>query len=196
MNKSPHLRLAQDYWTHHLPSKSFVIDATCGNGHDTLFLVQHFEDGLLIGLDIQSQAIENTTNLLRQSIPESHLSRIQLYQMSHENIDSLKLSKDPQLIVFNLGYLPGGDKKITTQMDSTLISLQKCTHLLANDGAISITCYPGHAEGKKEEGAILRWAENLSPSDWQICHHRWINRPLSPSLFWIQKKGIPRLLNP
>jgi hypothetical protein len=87
--------------------------------------------------------------------------------------------------VYNLGYLPGGKKSITTQTDTTLESVKLSLELLADDGAISITCYPGHEEGAREEKELLAFAETLSSKEWNVCQHKWLNRPRSPSLLWL-----------
>jgi methylase of polypeptide subunit release factors len=172
--RSPHINLAQSYWKKHLKSTDLAIDATCGNGHDTLFLSQLCK---VIGLDIQPSAIENTKNLVGAAA--------ELHLLSHEWIDTLGVS--PNLIVYNLGYLPKGDKSITTKLESTLISIRKSLEILVPGGALSITCYPGHDEGLREEEAILKWANELPFAEWSACHHRWLNRPRSPSLLWIVK---------
>jgi len=140
--------LAKKYWQEHLNKGDLAIDATCGNGHDTLFLSKLCT---VIGLDIQTQAIQNTEALL-----ESHGVTAVLERIDHQNIDSIPLPLAPRLIVYNLGYLPGGDKSVTTLTKTTLISLEKALHLLADDGAISIVCYPGHEEGKLEEEELLK----------------------------------------
>ncbi len=185
---SPHLSLAHAYWKELLCAGGIAIDATCGNGHDTMILAElllTYPESLLFGLDIQQSALNKTSALLQSAIPASHFARVSLHQLCHGNIDRLPLPASPRLIVYNLGYLPGGDKTITTQTPTTLQSLQKAADLLAPHGAISVTCYPGHLEGEKEESAILNWARQLPHAKWQICHHRWVNRQASPSLFWI-----------
>ncbi|MBF8262368.1 MAG: putative rRNA methylase [Parachlamydiales bacterium] len=186
---SPHLSLAHAYWKNHLRPGDTAIDATCGNGHDMLVLAQILlEDpsSLLIGLDIQSAALANTSSLLERSIPASHMARVLLQRHSHADLAQIPLPNPVRLIVYNLGYLPGADKKITTQTETTLSSLKIAASLLAQDGALSITCYPGHEEGAREETAILDWAKQLAPNRWQICHHCWINRKASPTFFWIR----------
>jgi hypothetical protein len=188
-NHSAHIILAHTYWKEHLRPGDVAIDATCGNGRDTLMLAQillECPDSLLIGLDIQPAALEKTALLLKKSLPDSYLSRVLLHRLCHAQIDSIPLPIQPRLIVYNLGYLPGSDKTITTQTPTTLQSLQKGALLLASDGAISITCYPGHPEGEKEELEILAWTQLLNPAKWLVCHHRWVNRSASPSLFWIR----------
>jgi hypothetical protein len=177
--RSPHLSLAQKYWKGLLKIDDLAIDATCGNGHDTLFLS---ELCTVVGLDIQMIAIQNTEILLAK-----HQRKALLYQISHEAIDTLPLPCPPKLVVYNLGYLPKGDKTITTKSETTLESLIKSFNILPKGGALSVTCYPGHEEGFREEKMIVEWARYLPRDKSSVCYHQWINRPNSPSLLWISK---------
>lgn len=175
---SPHLTLAKNYWKGHLKPSDLAIDATCGNGHDTLFLSEICH---VIGLDIQNQAISSTEALMQR-----HEKKAILHRMSHDQIDTLPLPHPPRLIVYNLGYLPHGDKSIVTKTETTLESVKKSLEILAPDGAISITCYPGHEEGEREEKALIGFVERL-PAQWSVCLHKWLNRPKAPSLIWITR---------
>jgi SAM-dependent methyltransferase len=177
MNK-PHLLLAKDYWRRHLKPGDFAIDATCGNGHDTLFLSQLLSEGLVFGIDIQEAALQKTEKLLGGA------KNVQLFRQSHA--DPIPVPKPPRLVVYNLGYLPGGDKSITTMTGSTLQSIRQSLSLLDAGGAISITCYPGHHEGMLEESKILAFIKNL-----KYTYHQWDSAPITtghrrPSLLWIQ----------
>lgn len=174
---SPHLQLAKEIWKNFLNKSDLAIDATCGNGHDTLFLS---ELCFVIGLDIQPEAIQNTQNLLTRNGKKAPLHRI-----SHEKIDELTLPYPPKLIVYNLGYLPRGDKTITTKTETTLQSVKKGLELLSIGGALSITCYPGHEEGAREEKFLEEWVKVLPSEKWLVCHHKWPNRKGAPSLLWI-----------
>ncbi|MDE3055506.1 MAG: class I SAM-dependent methyltransferase [Verrucomicrobiota bacterium] len=178
--RTPHLSLAKSYWKSLIQPGDFVIDATCGNGQDTLFLAS-LPVSSLFAIDLQEVAIEKAKKNLA-----GH--PVEFFCMSHEAIDQLPSSKPPKLIVYNLGYLPGSDKSIITKKESTLLSVNKSLILLAEGGALSITCYPGHEGGEEEEKALLAWAQELPPHEWEVRHHRWLNRPLrAPSLLWIQK---------
>lgn len=169
----PHISLAQSYWRAHLRPNDFALDMTCGNGHDTRFLSECLPQGLIYAFDIQEQAIQNTRAVVGE--------RVKIFHRSHDDLPPLP--SPPRLIVYNLGYLPGGDKSIVTRAETTVRSLDKCLKLLAVDGAISITCYPGHDEGCLEEAAVLEWAKNL-PQKWSVCFHQWLNRERAPSLLW------------
>ena len=185
---APHLALAKSYWKSHLKAGDIAIDATCGNGHDTLFLSELLLSdpaSSVFSFDIQPDAIQNTEMLLKRHLSPDHFRRVLLHRRSHLELNAIPLPFSPRLIVYNLGYLPGGNKSLTTETDTTLESVKLSLDLLADDGAISITCYPGHAEGAKEEKALLAFAETLPSKEWAVCFHRWINRPRSPSLLWI-----------
>lgn len=187
---SYHLDLAKNYWKNFLQDEDIIIDATCGNGHDSLFLAQKFlknEKGLLFCFDIQESAINNTLSLLQENLSKEILKRIVLYNYSHEDLNKY-IKQDVNLIVYNLGYLPKGDKSITTQTNTTLNSIKSALSLLGKRGAICIMCYPGHEEGQKEEKAILEFTKTLDPKSYNLCYHSWVNRKFSPTLFWIEKQ--------
>lgn len=188
---SSHLTLAHDYWKYIATIGDTVIDATCGNGHDTYVLAQivlNNTQGTVIAYDIQEAALINTEKKLRQSIPLPHYERIRFVQGCHSQFPTDCSLGSVKLIVYNLGYLPGGDKTKTTHLETTLNSLQRALGLIMPGGAITVTCYPGHAEGKKEEDAILTWVATLSLKEWNICYHQWPNRKQGPSLLLILKK--------
>jgi len=170
-----HLDLAHQIWAKAAKPGDWAIDATCGNGHDTAFLAKHFAG--VIALDIQEQALENTRKLVQDC------NNVHLFHQSHETFPALP--HPIRLIVYNLGYLPGGDKQLTTQASSTLMSIQNALRLAQS--LISITCYPGHPEGQREEEAILDFCQDLPPDMWNVSFHSFRNRIKAPSLVVIQK---------
>jgi SAM-dependent methyltransferase len=179
-----HLLLAQKYWKNLLKPIDNVIDATCGNGKDSLFLKKLICKGKLFCLDIQKKAIENTHILLKKENVD--FKNIFLIKKSHE--DFSYIPKIPiKLIVYNLGYLPKSDKTITTKTKTTLKSIKNALNLIEKDGGISITCYPGHLEGQKEENALIYFLSTLNSKNLNICYHKWINKKNSPTLIWIKK---------
>lgn len=183
------LDLAHNYWQQLLKPGDCVIDATSGNGHDTLFLAKLIlsdEKGHIIALDIQQQAVENTRQLLKDNL-KGLPGNISTYRQCHSTFPSFLEKESVALIVYNLGYLPGGNKSLTTLSDTTLKSLEAASSLIAPGGAISITCYPGHAAGKPEEELALHFAATLNPQEWSSCHHKWLNRKNAPSLILIQR---------
>lgn len=122
-----------------LSDGDLAVDATVGNGNDTLFLAKLVGNGHVIGFDIQEAAIKNTQNLLYQY---GYYDRVSLYKLGHENMDKV-VKQSVKAIMFNLGYLPKGDHKIITQPETTLKALKKSLILLKKGGILSVVVYPG-----------------------------------------------------
>lgn len=160
-------------------NKGLAVDATLGNGHDTIFLSTTFER--VISMDIQSQAIDRYKETYNSS-------NVNLVCDSHANIDKY-VSGGLDCVMYNLGYWPGGDKNITTLAHSSLESLQKSLQLLNPGGIISIALYVGHDEGLKEENFIMKFVEGLPKDTYGVMLHKYINRSeVSPRLIIIEKK--------
>jgi hypothetical protein len=184
MLHSEHLFLAHKYWKELLLPTDKAIDATLGNGHDTLFLVQTLPNGKVFSFDVQNKALENAKKILKQNF--ASLENVFFFLKSHEDFTFLK-DETINLVVYNLGYLPGGDKSLTTKVSSTLKSVEEALSLITSGGAISITCYRGHEEGALEEKALLQMVKNLPSSKYSVCYHEWVNKTNAPSLIWIRK---------
>lgn len=182
----PHLKLAHDHWKQIVEEGAILIDATCGNGNDSLFLAK-LNPSILYCIDVQAEALAATKELLSEKITQDEMKHIKLIQGSHASFPKVIHPGTVKLIVYNLGYLPGGDKAKSTMTETTLESLGNAIQLVCNGGMISVTCYPGRPEGEKEEGQVLSFASNLDRKEWTCCHHRWINKPKSPTLLLIKK---------
>jgi predicted methyltransferase len=163
----------------------FVIDATLGNGYDTQFLAKKVGyDGGVYAFDIQKESIEQSIRLLEK---QQLLSRVIFTQSCHskmlEHVQVTKLGKI-KAVVFNLGYLPGGDKKIITQPDSTLSALKQAHLCLSDDGIISLIAYRGHDGGQREFEEIQKLTEK---ENWSVQKKPSSQAPDSPVLFLIGK---------
>lgn len=178
-----------------LHDRAIAIDATCGNGHDTLFLASE-KVAMLYAIDIQEEALESTRRRLIAELDEEHFRKVSFQQRCHSTFPEEIKAGTVSLIVYNLGYLPSGDKSKTTLALTTLQSLNAALLLLCHGGVISITCYPGHPQGELEEQELLKFSSMLDPSEWSCCHHRWTNRKKSPSLLLIQRCIGLGLLSP
>jgi|ERR1700722_680707 len=186
-----HLDLAHHYWERLLQKGGWTIDATCGNGKDTLKLAEFLtgKPGGIIAIDVQQAALEKTMELLRIHLSQEESDRIHPFCQSHATFPLLAKEHPIQLIVYNLGYLPGSDKQLTTMTSSTLESVRNGLDLIGSGGAVCITCYPGHEEGRREEQELLRELTSLDAAAWNICYHTFPNRTLAASLFFIQRMG-------
>ncbi len=146
-----------------------AIDATVGNGHDTLFLARAVgEGGTVYGFDIQEAALDTAWRRLQEAGLER---RVSLYHAGHEAMAVVlpaSVQGRVKVVMFNLGYLPGGDKQRTTGIATTLAALEQARSLLAPGGAISVLAYTGHPGGREEAEAVKTWAQGLSPDYYQV----------------------------
>ena len=150
-----------------------VIDATAGNGHDTVFLAEKVgSNGQVWAFDIQQSALMTT----RQRLEKRQLQQqVRLIHDSHEYMNQY-VNTGVRAIMFNLGYLPGGDKVLTTNVASSLQAIKIGLSSLMQGGLISIVLYPGHEAGQKETEAILSWAKQLSQQQVAVLQYGFINR--------------------
>ncbi|MGL4763188.1 MAG: tRNA (mnm(5)s(2)U34)-methyltransferase [Sarcina sp.] len=155
-----------------------AIDATLGNGHDTDFLKDLFEE--VYSFDIQEKA----TSFYK----EKNFDNVTVILDSHEHFNKY-IEKNVDCIVYNLGYLPGASKYITTKMDSTIRSIESGLELLKANGIMFIVMYPGHEEGAREKDSILKLAKSLNTKHFGVLYQEFINRPNNPPcLLVIEKK--------
>lgn len=184
------LKLAHDAVESALEDGCIAIDATVGNGHDTLFLAQSVgENGRVYGFDVQARAIENTRDRL---VKAGLWSRVTLFHSSHADMRGVlpsPLQGMVSTVMFNLGYLPGGDKSTITQGESTVMALSQACDLLKVGGILTVIAYPGHAGGDTE---LLALHEGLAKLDGTLfdCRTVLASHPTtaSPQLFVIQKR--------
>lgn len=168
-----------------------AIDATVGNGHDTLFLAREVgESGKVYGFDIQEAALDTAYKRLQA---EGMADRVSLYHAGHEAMAVVlpeSVRGRVKAVIFNLGYLPGGDKQRTTAISTTLAALGQALSLLAPGGAISVLAYTGHPGGREEAEAVQEWAGSLPD---EYCQVR-IEVPSSrsgtaPEWVWVRRVG-------
>jgi tRNA1(Val) A37 N6-methylase TrmN6 len=175
-----HLFVAQ-----HLKTGHTAIDATAGNGNDALFLAGLVgESGTVYAFDIQQSALDKTKALLEQN---NLAGRVHLHLCDHKHIPNV-IPGPVQAIVFNLGYLPGGDKSLTTSAENSLVALIECLRLLDVGGVISIVTYSGHPGGAEEEELIANWCHSLNPKQFSATSLYLVNRPNNPPKLWLIKK--------
>lgn len=159
-----------------------VIDGTVGNGGDTLFLAEMVgTQGKVIGFDIQRQAIERTAQKLREQNLDM---QVQLVQDSHGYIDQYVTGKI-QGAMYNLGYLPGGDRQIITRPETTIRALQQTLSLLVPGGLITIISYYGHEGGLEEKTAVEGFLKAQNTQHFTVMRLDFINRSSNPPLIYL-----------
>ena len=176
-------KLINDYFNQLNNKEIICCDATCGNGNDTLFIANLLQDnGYVDAYDIQEIAINNTKKLL----DDNNINNVNLYRESHENINPSKYN----LILFNLGYLPKGDKNIHTTAFITIPIVTKILKTMETkkDLMLIIAVYPGHEEGKIESDKLLNLVSDLDSSIYYVATYNIINQHNCPYVISINHK--------
>lgn len=156
------------------------IDATMGNGHDTLFLSQLAgPGGTVLAFDIQQSALDATQKLLAD---HQHLAPVTLLLDSHAHMASYANPETVSCIVFNLGYLPSGDHSIATRKESTIEALQQGLTLLKPGGCISLCIYSGGDSGFEERDGVLKYLKSLDSRKYLVILSCYYNRPNNPPI--------------
>ena len=156
------------------------IDATMGNGNDTLLLSTLCgAKGQVFAFDIQEQALNNTRQRLIQTDAPQNYS---LLLKSHTCIDQYAAPGTVSCITFNLGYLPGGDHTKATHADSSIEALTKSLNLLQKGGLISLCIYSGGDSGFEERDAVLAWLKTLDSHKYLVIRSDYYNRPNNPPI--------------
>lgn len=155
------------------------IDATAGNGGDTEFLCKKVgETGKVYAFDVQEMAIAHT----RERLEKANLStRAKLIQDGHEKMQTY-VKEEAKVIIFNFGYLPGGDHKIATRAATSLTAIESALNLLKKGGIINLCIYSGGDTGCEEKEAILNYLKTLDSKKWLVIVNSYFNRKNDPPL--------------
>ncbi|TFB13804.1 16S rRNA (cytosine(1402)-N(4))-methyltransferase [Filobacillus milosensis] len=153
-----------------------VVDATLGNGHDSLFLSQLVgERGRVFSFDIQQEALDQSALLFQ----EHNVNNVDMVLKGHEFASDVLREKDISSIegvIFNLGYLPGSDKQIATSSSTTIKAINQLFPLLEPQRYIVIVVYPGHSEGQAEKEELMQFLSGIPAKEADIVKYQMVNR--------------------
>ena len=164
-----------------------VVDATMGNGYDTVYLAKKVgENGKVYAFDVQEEALKSTT----KKVNKEELNNVELILDGHQNMDKY-VKEEVSCIVFNLGYLPRAKHQIIiTKADTTLEAIKKGLELLKPNGVMSIAIYSGHEGGMEEKNEVYKYTETLDQNYFNVLCTKFINQINNPpELLLIEKKG-------
>lgn len=166
-----------------------AVDATVGNGHDTLFLIEQVSpSGRVFGFDIQQTAIDLTKEKFQQTHSPECLTLIHASHADMSDKIPAHYHGNIKAIMFNLGYLPGGDKSIITRTDSTVMALNSAIRILSSNGIITVMAYPGHPGGDLETDQVKSWCEQLDDNQFKISIiYSKEHKESAPRLFVVSK---------
>lgn len=178
------LNYAQHLIAERVKSGDTVVDATCGNGNDTIFLANLVgPNGKVFGFDIQVEAISATNKKVEEN---NFTSSVECINDSHENILSY-VTKPIAAAMFNLGYLPGSDKEVITKSSSTVKALKAIFDLLSVGGIVTLVVYTEH-DKCQEAQSIEDYLQTLSQKNYQVLKYGFINQiHYPPYLIAIEK---------
>jgi tRNA A58 N-methylase Trm61 len=177
--------LAQDILRGVIRPGDRVIDATAGNGHDTLFLAECVgQDGKVLAFDVQAKALESA----RARVAE-HAGRVEFFQESHAGMAARAEPGSVAVVMFNLGYLPGEDHELTTESSETLVALEAAAGLLRPGGVLSVICYPGHPAGAAEAEAVETWMTALTATGWRVAKYGAVGTRRAAPFLLLAAKG-------
>ena len=160
-----------------------LIDATAGNGFDTLFL-SNLNIGFVYSFDIQEDAINRTRKLLENN----YCSNYELIADSHENVINYVKDNHIDVALFNLGYLPNSNKAVKTNFLSTINAIKSILSRLKKFGRIYICAYMLHDNGE-EARYILDFISSLDKRDYNVIQIKLLNKEnCPPEIFIIEKK--------
>ncbi len=174
-----------------LAEGGIAVDATAGNGHDTLFLAHRVGSaGRVYAFDVQDTALRETGRRLSWA---GVAERVRLVAAGHEVMGEQIAAGDRGrvgAVMFNLGYLPGGDKTRTTEAATTLTALGAALGLLAPGGVATVVCYPGHPAGGVEAEAVVDFCRGLDQGEFRVARYGFENLVSAPPfLLAVEKRG-------
>ena len=160
-----------------------IVDATAGNGNDTLFLAENSpEQAKIYAFDIQQAALEHT-----RAKTAAYASRIEYILASHAEI-AKQVPGSIDAAMFNLGYLPGEEHKVTTVKESTRMAVEQVLNKLSINGVCIIVAYPGHEAGAQEAMMLEELLGNLPRRDYTVGCYRLLNhRQTAPYAYIVER---------
>ena len=166
-----------------------AVDATVGNGHDTCMLAELVgPEGHVTGFDIQPEAIARTEALLRE---RGLWARCELHGDGHQHMAE-HVTGPVRAVCFNLGWLPGGDKRVTTRWETTRAALEQALGLLEPMGVCTVCAYPGHEAGREELEQLVAFFTALRPQEYNVLRQTFLNAgPGAPECFVVQRQRKP-----
>ncbi len=178
--------IAHDYLKTCLQPGGVAVDTTVGNGRDTLYLARLVSPGgRVYGFDLQPRALQNTAELIAR---HGYTEAVRLFQAGHEEL-SAYVTEPVDAVIFNLGYLPGGDHQFITRPESTVKAVQESLRLLKPGGLVCLVGYLGHTGGDQERQALTVFLQGLDKKEFCAAGLEFLNRQQAPYLIIIERSS-------
>lgn len=171
-----------------------VIDATMGNGYDTVFMAEKIgKTGHVYSFDVQKEALLSTKSKLTE---QDLLDRTSLFLQGHETLGTVVDEAQPiKADIFNLGYLPKSDKSVITLPETTRTAMEEILKRLVPRGRMILVVYYGHEGGEKELDMVQDYCQSLPQEKYNVLKYQFINQKNNPPiLYCVEKKVVKRAL--
>lgn len=165
--------LIEFFMKNYIDKIKVAVDMTVGNGFDSKNILEILQPEKLYCFDIQQEALDNSKILL-----EKYLN-CELILENHKNFDKF-VKENIDFAIYNLGYLPKGDKNITTNAENVEESLKKLLGKLNSKGIIFITFYIGHSAGQIESLEVSKFIQKLNQKEYTILKFTFENQKNNP----------------
>lgn len=165
--------LIEFFMKNYIDKIKVAVDMTVGNGFDSKNILEILQPEKLYCFDIQQEALDNSKILL-----EKYLN-CELILENHKNFDKF-VKENIDFAIYNLGYLPKGDKNITTNAEDVEESLKKLLGKLNSKGIIFITFYIGHSAGQIESLEVSKFIQKLNQKEYTILKFTFENQKNNP----------------
>ena len=171
------IQYAQTLLRQAIDEGDIAVDATAGNGHDTVFLADLVgPNGYVYAFDVQKEAVDST---LLRVLDHAFEDRVRVLNRGHEEVDQF-IDKEIGAAIFNLGYLPGSNHSIVTKANTTLEAVRKMLNMLKVGGMIVLVVYHGHEGGKEERDEVIRYVSELPQKYVHVLRYEFINQKNDP----------------
>ena len=173
------LGLSHKFISENVKEGSFCIDGTAGRGRDTLFLSKLVgENGSVLSFDIQEEAIKSTKELLKKE----NRNNVTVIHSCHSKIDQYAEKNTADAVMFNFGWLPGGDHNIFSLGETSVKAIEKGLEILKPGGVMSLCIYCGKETGFDEKKTLLDFAYSLDQKKYSVLLNDFINRRGNPPI--------------
>ncbi|CCW40379.1 tRNA (mnm(5)s(2)U34)-methyltransferase [Streptococcus agalactiae] len=180
MIKRP-IHLSHDFLAEVIDKEAITLDATMGNGNDTVFLAKSSKK--VYAFDIQEEAIAKT----KAKLTEQGISNVELILDGHENLEQY-VHIPLRAAIFNLGYLPSADKTVITKPHTTIKAIKNVLDILEVGGRLSLMVYYGHDGGKSEKDAVIAFVEQLPQNNFATMLYQPLNQVNTPPFLIMVEK--------
>ena len=175
-------------WLDALVTARTIVDITCGNGHDTVYLLSHcHESSHVYAIDIQEVAISRTKEKIVKELPQA-MNQVDFILGSHDSVLETLPVSSIDLLVGNLGYLPNVDHEVMTQSTSTITALTKGLAKLSVHGLCTIVAYPGTESGRKEAEELEDYITSINQKEFHCSTWQPLNQANHPPILYIIRR--------